>query len=98
MLASHQRREAVGRRDIEALLDGSRAHDLMDLESRGHASECLAPERVTGEIALDKSLRRCTNDDSIRRGQPLEAGRKIGRLSQGELLLPPAAPHRPHDD
>ena len=81
MLASHQRCEAASRRDVEALLHRSRAHDLRDLEGRGHAFEGLRPERVAGEIALDQLLCRRADDDGIRRGQPLEAGRNIGRVA-----------------
>ena len=98
VLAAHQRREAAGRRDVEALLDLGRTHDLIDLEGRGHAFERLGPELVAGEIALDQALRRRADDDGIGRGQPLEAGRNIRRLSQGELFLPPAATHLPHHD
>ena len=44
VLASHQRREAAGRRDVEALLHLSRTPDLIDLEGRGHAFERLGPK------------------------------------------------------
>ena len=77
MLAAHQRRETAGHRDIETLLHLGGAHDLMDLEGRGHTFECLGPEIMAGEIPLDKSLRRSTDDYSIRRRQPLEARRNI---------------------
>ena len=98
MLSSHQRREAAGRRDVEALLDLGLAHDLVDLEGRGHAFERLGPESVAGEIPLDEPLRRRTDDHGIGRCQPLEAGRNIRRVAQRELFLPPAAPHLPHHD
>ena len=55
VLAAHQRRETAGRRDVEALLHLGRTHDLIDLEGRGHASERLGPERVAGEIPLDRA-------------------------------------------
>ncbi len=98
MLAAHQRREAAGRRDIEALLHLGLTHDLIDLERRGHAFERLGPEVVAGEIPLDESLRHRADDDGIGRCQPLEAGRNIGRVAQGQLFLPPAATHLPHHD
>jgi hypothetical protein len=47
---------------------------------------------------MDEPLRRRTDDDSIGRCQPLEAGRNIRRVAQGELLLPPAPTYLSHHD
>jgi hypothetical protein len=82
----------------KALLHLGLAHDLRDLEGRGHTFERLGPEIMAGEIPLDEPLRRRTDDHSIGRGQSLEAGRNIRGLAQSELFLPPAATHLAHDD
>jgi hypothetical protein len=58
----------------------------------------LSPEHVADEIALDQLLRRRADDHGIGRCQPLEAGGNIRRVAQGELFLPSAATHLPHDD
>src|SRR5215475_14107989 len=65
VLSAHQRCEAAGHRDVEALLHLGRAYDLVDLEGCGHAFERLGPEGVAGEIALDQSLRHRADDHSI---------------------------------
>jgi hypothetical protein len=80
------------------MLHLGRTYDLMDLDGHGHAFERLGPEIMAGEIPLDEPLRRRTDEHRIGRRQPLEAGRNIGRVAQGELFLPPPAPHLPHDD
>jgi hypothetical protein len=97
-LAAHQRREAAGRRDVEALLHLGHTHDLMDLEGHGHPFERLGSERAAGEIPLDEPLRRRTDEDRIGCRQPLEAGRNVRRVPQRELFLPPPAAYLPHDD
>ena len=86
------------RRDIEALLDHGLTHDLVDLERRGHTFERLGPKLVTGKIPLDQPLRHRADDDGIGRCQPLETRRNVWRVSQGQLFLPPATTHLPHDD
>jgi hypothetical protein len=82
----------------KAMLHLGNTYDLVDLEGCGHAFECLVPKRLAGEIVLDEPLRHRADDDGIGCGQPLEAGCNIGRLSQGQLLLPPATTHLPHHD
>ena len=42
--------------------------------------------------------RRRTDHHGIGRREPLQAGREVGRLAQGQLFLPPPAPHLPHHD
>ena len=39
-----------------------------------------------------------TDHDTIGGGQSFEPGSNIRRLTEGQLLVPPSAPHLPHDD
>src|SRR5262245_641672 len=50
VLASYQRREAVGGHGIEAMLHLGGTYDLVDFQRRRHASERLGSERLASEI------------------------------------------------
>ena len=83
VLAAHQRREATGRHDIEALLHWNPRTNLIDLERCGHTFKRRGLKIVTGKIPLDESAASPRDYDGIRVLPVPEGGRNVWRVAQG---------------
>jgi hypothetical protein len=64
----------------------------------GKALQCLFPQQTTDEIAGDKTLGHCAQDNGIRFGKSLEPRGNIGRLTQGQLFVSAAATNLANND
>ena len=69
---------------------------LIDLQRLGEALEEWRAERLAGKEAPQELPGRRTDHQRIGRGEPLQAGRQVGRLAQRQLFLPRTAAHLPH--
>ncbi len=56
------------------------------------------PQGLHGDIPLDQAVGGLTEQQCVRRRQPLKPRRHVGHLAQGELLLAAGTTHRPDDD
>jgi hypothetical protein len=96
-VAADERCEASGTRGIQATLRRAFAQDAIGLERRRQALERVGTEVLAGKIAPHEPEGGWTDDDRIWCGEPLQAGRNIGRLTQRELFLAAATAHLAHD-
>ena len=61
---------------------------LIDRQWLGEAFEERRTERLIGKESTEELKGGGTDDQGIGRGDPLQAGRKVGRLAEGQLFLP----------
>ena len=94
-LPPHQRGEAPRAGHVQATLRPALPHHTIHLEGRVHTLERVGAQIVADKIALHQLLRRGADDHGIGGRQPLEAGRNVRRLAQGELFRRPPPPISP---
>src|SRR5712691_4467145 len=96
-VTAHQGREAGSARHVQATLRRTLPQDTIDLERCRQALERVGTEIVAGKVALYKPEGRWTDDDRIRRRQPLNTGGDVGGFTHRELLLAAPTAHLAHD-
>ena len=97
LLASHQGRQATGRHGVKPRLCPALRQELVYRQRLLHPFESVLAQHLAGKKPLDEPQGGSTDHHRVGRRQPLQPGRNVGSVAQGQLLLPLATAHRAHD-
>src|SRR6266446_3368670 len=95
--STDQGREPSGLSHVKATGGTTLAEHLVYVHGLSDATQCLCPQVLTLEIALDQSIRHSTDDNRIRLRQPLDARTNVGNLAKCQVFIPPCSTHLPHN-
>ena len=98
LVTPDQRLEAGGDGDFPAAPRLALLENPMQMERRSALLVGTLTEVLAEEIALGQPMRGLADRDGIGCGQPLDLGRDVGRLAQGELLAARTGAHLAHHD
>ena len=96
LLPPDQGRQATRGHNIEARLRPALRQKLVHPQGLVHPFEGVLAQRLAGKKPLDQPQGGGTDHYRVGRCQPLQPRRNVGRVAQGQLLLPPAAAHGAH--
>ena len=96
LLAPHQGRQTMGRHGVQPRLCPTLRQELVHEHGLLHPFEGVLPQGLAGKKALDEPMGSGTDHYRIGCRQPLQPGRQVGRVAQGQLLLPPTAAYGTH--